>query len=139
MSNLRHIASLLLISAMLTACGGGGSSAAQSDQITTPTVIDDPSSNPEVDPPATVAHATVAWSAPTLREDGSAFTQEEIAHYEVYHIEDASGAMDVIEVDADATEYRLALAAGSHELGVAVVDVNGATSQMSELQTIEID
>jgi len=141
MSNLRHIASLLLVSAMLTACGsgGGGSSAsAQPDQIVTTPGVNDPSSNPDVDSPSG-SRATLSWSAPTVREDGSAFAENEIAGYEVYHIEDANGEMDIIEVGANSTEYSISLAAGSHELGVAVVDINGVKSQMSELQTVEIN
>jgi ABC-type glycerol-3-phosphate transport system substrate-binding protein len=145
MNNFRHIACLMLVSALLTACGGGGGSSASAapDQIVIPAAVDNPSSDPGVpgvvDTPGKTAHATVTWSAPTVREDGRAFTQEEIAHYEVYHIEEASGDMDIIQVKADATEYNVALASGTHELGVAVVDVNGVKSQMSDLQTVEIN
>ena len=73
------------------------------------------------------------------REDGSTFLPEEIAGYEVYHIEGSSGEMEIIEVDADVTEYQLPLASGTHELGIAVVDVDGVKSHMSELQTVEIN
>lgn len=141
MSKLHQIVSLLLLTAMLAACGGGGgASAARSSDGSTPPVIDDPSANPDVDPPANVvAHATVAWTAPVQREDGSALASEEIAGYEVYHIESDSGDMDIIEVGGDVTEYSVPLAAGSHELAVAVVDVNGVRSQMSDMQTIEVN
>jgi len=140
MFDLRRIACLMLVSVMLTACGSGGGSdaSAASDSIATPVTTGDLSSHPEVDPPA-VARAMVSWSAPTQREDGSEFTPEEIAHYEIYHIDDATGAMDIIEVDADTSQYGVALASGSHELSVAVVDIYGVESQMSELQTVEIN
>lgn len=137
MSKLRHIASLMLISALLTACGGGGSSASAQPEATPP-IIDDPSSDPTIDPPGTVAHAQVYWSAPTAREDGSALMPEEIAGYEVYHL-DASGEMDIIEVDSGATEYELPLVAGTHELSIAAVDVYGVKSRLSDLQTIEVN
>lgn len=141
MSKLHQIVSLLLLTATLAACGSsGGSSAARSSDGSIPPVIDDPSANPDVDPPANViAHATVAWTAPAQREDGSALASEEIAGYEVYHIESDSGDMDIIEVDGDVTEYSVPLAAGSHELAVAVVDVHGVRSQMSDMQTIEVN
>jgi hypothetical protein len=141
MSKLRQIASLLLLSAMLTACGGGGgsSASAQSGDGSIPPVVDDPSSDPDIDPPDTVAHATVSWTAPIQREDGSELPQDEIAGYQVYHIEGSSGEMEVIDVEGDITEYRVALAAGSHELAVAVIDIYGYASQMSDLQTIEVN
>jgi len=147
MIHLRRIACLMLVSAMLTACGSGGGSGAEaaSDQIATP-VTGDLSSNPDVNssnphanPSAKVAQAVVSWSAPTQREDGSEFTPEEIARYEIYHIDDTSGDMDIIEVAADSNEYRVALASGSHELSVAVVDIHGVESRMSEPQTVEVD
>lgn len=130
MSKLSHLASLLLLSALLTACGSGGSSAsAQPEQ--TPPVVEDP--------PGTVAHAMVYWSAPTLREDGSALAPEEIAGYEVYHLDGDSGEMDIVEVDSEDTEHRLPLTAGTHEVGIAAVDVYGVKSHLSDLQTIEVN
>jgi hypothetical protein len=138
MSKLHQILSLLLFSAALTACGsGGGSSTARSGDSSNPPVIDDPSSNP--DPSVVVAHATVAWTAPVQREDGSVLPSDEIAGYEVYHIESDSGEMDIIEVNGDVTEYSVPLASGAHELAVAVVDVHGVRSQMSDMQTIEVN
>lgn len=136
MSNLRQIASLLLVSALLTACGGGGGSSSDSSgSNNTPPSIDDPSSNPEVP----VARASFSWSAPTQRQDGSELDQDDIAGYELYHMEDDSGNMDIIEVDGDVTEYELDLAAGSHEFGIAVVDVHGIRSPISDMQSIEVN
>lgn len=137
MSKLPYLASLLLLSAMLTACGGGGGSSSASVQPeTTPPAVSDPSSDPAVDLPGRVA---VAWSAPTQREDGSTLPASDIAGYEVYHLETASGEMDIIEVEGNVTEYQLPLAAGTHELGLSVVDVNGVRSALTEMQTVQIN
>ena len=125
----------VVMSAVLVACGGGSSSASAPSPVAPPS-INDPNSHPEA--PA-AARATLVWTAPTQREDGTEFIADEIAWYEVYHIEDHSGAMDVIEIASNVDSYEIDLAAGSHELGVAVVDVHGVKSQMSELQTVVID
>lgn len=136
MIKLSSIATLLLISAMLTACSGGGSSNASAQPQENPPVIDNPSADPDIVPVGTVA---LAWSAPTQREDGSALSADQIAGYEVYHVEGDSGEMDIITVEGDVTQYQMSLAAGTHELGIAVVDVYGVKSQMSELQSVEIN
>lgn len=137
---LQRLACLLLMSTLLVACGSGGGSSASDQIVGTPSGVDDPSSDPDAEIPANIAaHATLMWSAPSQREDGTALDPGDIASYEIYHIEDTSGDMDVIEVAGDTSEYNIGLAAGSHQLAVAVVDIYGTKSQMSELQTVEIN
>lgn len=145
MIELRRLAALALVSVMLVACGGGGSSSASDQAVVSQPDIDDPSSDPDpvnpdpVDPDAVAARATLYWSAPTQREDGTALDTTEIARYEIYHLSDNDGSMDIITVEGDATEYAVDLVAGTHELGLAVVDVYGTRSQMSDLQTVEVN
>ena len=145
MNQLRRLFALVLVSAMLVACGGGGGSNASEDSLVSQPDVTDPSSDPDplnpdpVDPSDVAARATMSWSAPTQREDGTPLAADEIASYEIYHLNDDDGSMDVITVAGDATEYSIDLTAGSHELGVAVIDVYGSRSQMSELQPVEIN
>ena len=142
MIELRRLAALVLVSVMLVACGGGGSSSASQDAVVSQPGTDNPSSDPDpispdpVDPGAVAARATLTWSAPTQREDGSTLETYEIASYEIYHLVDSDGSMDIITIGGDVTEYALDLVAGNHELGVSVIDIYGVRSQMSELQTV---
>jgi hypothetical protein len=145
MMDWRRLAALSLVSIMLVACGGGGSgSSASGDTLTGVSGGFDPSGDPDPQNPNAVAREDVAaravlsWSPPVQREDGSLIAAEEIASYEIYHLTDSNGAMDVISVDSDIQDYTLDLTAGSHDFAVAAVDVNGVRSQMSALQTIEV-
>jgi hypothetical protein len=137
MRKVHQIASLFLLSALLCACGGGGGSSAYSDPASPskPPTADNPSSSPQVP----VARASLSWYAPSQREDGTALSDDEIAGYELYHIVEDSGDMNIIEVDGNITQYQISLTAGTHEFGIAVVDVNGIRSPISEMQSISVN
>lgn len=77
---------------------------------------------------------TLTWVNPTTREDGSAYDQSQNAGYEIQF--DGQAAVSVplaygTSFDLELLDAYHALAAGTHQLGLAVVDTGGLVSSFS--------
>jgi len=93
---------------------------------------------PTTAPTPTTSTATVSWSIPTLRTDGTALAPSDINHFEIYVYNESSGAVNVTEVDGTLTQWSVTLTAGLYSFGIMTVDDLGLTSSMSALQSLTV-
>ena len=105
--------------------------------------IEDNFTNFTITPPATTqtptTHtATVSWTIPTTRTDGSALAASDINHFEIYVYNQTSGAVNVTEVGGTITQWSVTLSSGNYSFGVLTVDDQGLASSMSALESLTI-
>jgi hypothetical protein len=84
---------------------------------------------------APVVHdsATLSWSVPTTRADGSPLATSEIAGYEIYMIAESTGLRSVITVsDSAATSHTVSgLPADTYHFSMVALDTSGNPSELS--------
>ena len=115
----------LLMTALLVACGGGGS-----DSPVVP-------SGGGSDNPAVTISATITWTAPVAKADGSPFSLADIGGYRVYYGTSAGNYTNYINVDDGTAEQVILrkLPSGKHYFIVTVYDVSGTESKFSPVVT----
>ena len=89
-------------------------------------------------PAPTTSTAQVSWSIPAQRTDGSPLAANEIDHFEIYVYNEASGAVNVTEVDGTLTQWSVTLTSGQYNFGILAVDNLGLASSMSSLQALTV-
>jgi len=140
---LGRVAIVVLCVSLLQACGGGGSGALATSDATAPpastsTSTPPPPSNTSPPPtggstPATTGSATLSWSPPTTREDGSALT--DLAGFKVYYGTSPDDLSSTITLNSSSTTtYEIDnLSAGTYYFMVTAIDSNGAESPSSSM------
>lgn len=84
--------------------------------------------------------ATLNWTAPSTRTDGSSISLSEIDHYRIIYGEEPEVLGQEVEVPADSTSYSFeALTTGTWYFQIQVVDTSGLNSTFSEVVSISID
>ena len=133
----------LLMAAQLVACGGGGkdsSPAATSSQAapgsTTPSTPTPSSTTPSSTTPSTpvaTGSATINWTAPVARADGSPLSLADIEGYRIYYGSSAGDYPNSVDID-DGTAVQLTLSnlpLGTYHLVMTTYDVAGRESALS--------
>lgn len=79
--------------------------------------------------------ATLSWTPPSTREDGSPIALSELTGYEIYYTtDDLTQATTVAVSGGSNTSYSLpSLAAGTYHFAIAAIDSNGLKSSLSGL------
>ncbi len=90
---------------------------------------------PPVQPPsATETSASLSWTAPLTRLDGSSISLSEIEHYEIHYGRDRNNMDQTVTVGGDQSSYAISnLPAGIWYFTVTVVDSNNRVSAPSEV------
>ena len=111
---------LLSLTLLITACGGGTSNEIGSSGNTAT--------------PSTVT-ATVSWTAPTTREDGSAMAITELAGYRIYYGISPTNTNIVVEINAGSTTERTitGLTPGTYYFKVSAYDTAGVEGPKSSV------
>ena len=118
----------LLMAAQLVACGGGGkdSSPVVTSSSTTPS-----STTPST--PVVTGSATLSWTAPVARADGSPLSLADIEGFRIYYGTSAGNYPDSVDID-DGTAVQLTLnnlPVGTYHLVMTTYDVTGRESVFS--------
>ncbi|MBP8924962.1 MAG: fibronectin type III domain-containing protein [Pseudomonadales bacterium] len=81
--------------------------------------------------------ATLSWSVPTTRANGSLLAPSELAGYEIYITTEKSGTSTVVEIpDPLKFSHKLRnLAPDTYHFAVSALDTNGMTSELSRVVT----
>jgi len=128
----------LLMAAQLVACGGGGkdsSPAATSSQAApgSPAPNSPTPSTPTPSTPAATGSATINWTAPVARADGSPLSLADIEGYRIYYGSSAGDYPNSVDID-DGTAVQLTLSnlpLGTYHLVMTTYDVAGRESAFS--------
>ncbi|WP_158538963.1 PA14 domain-containing protein [Marinobacter vulgaris] len=95
---------------------------------------------PEPQPEATSGEATLSWTAPLTRMDGSSLSLSAIDHYEIRYGQDQANPNQSLTAPGDATSLKINdLDPGTWYFSIRVVDTNGLQSVFSELVEHVID
>ena len=86
-----------------------------------------------VSAPVPKGTASLTWTPPTTRADGTALTAGEIAGYEIYMIAESTGVRSVIAVDnGAATNHTVnGLAPDTYHFSMVALDLDGNPSELS--------
>ncbi|WP_404362263.1 PA14 domain-containing protein [Marinobacter sp.] len=90
---------------------------------------------PAVEEPTRAADgtATLSWTAPLTRADGSSISLSEIASYRIYYGQSAQGLDQTVTVDGSETSTKIeGLASGTWYFAIQVIDTDGLKSPLSE-------
>lgn len=81
------------------------------------------------------------WGVPDTRADGDDLMEAEIAAYEIYHSDTASGAMSLLgSVDSDEQGFTVeGLSVGTHYFALVTVDTNGIKSALSSAISVNVN
>jgi len=128
----------LLMAAQLVACGGGGkdsSPAATSSQAApgSPAPNSPTPSTPTPSTPVATGSATINWTAPVARADGSPLSLADIEGYRIYYGSSAGDYPNSVDID-DGTAVQLTLSnlpLGTYHLVMTTYDVAGRESALS--------
>ena len=128
----------LLMAAQLVACGGGGkdsSPAATSSQAApgSPAPNSPTPSTPTPSTPVATGSATINWTAPVARADGSPLSLADIEGYRIYYGSSAGDYPNSVDID-DGTAVQLTLSnlpLGTYHLVMTTYDVAGRESAFS--------
>lgn len=83
---------------------------------------------------------TLSWHAPQTREDGTAFLESEVSHYEVAYGKESGEYTEVIEdLRNDSTRINSLTSGEEYYFTVRVFDQNGLVSEFSEEQSTIVD
>ena len=85
--------------------------------------------------------ASISWSRPTTRADGSTLNSTDIAGYELYYSDTVNGTLEPL-VSLTANEFSIEvddLATGTHYFAMTTKDVNGMESSYSERFSVTIN
>ena len=83
-----------------------------------------------------MATATINFSLPVTRIDGSSLSASEIAHVEILNASFQIGPFEIGSASAVTTYITGILSAGRHEFAVRVVDRNGNASAPSNVAAV---
>ena len=81
--------------------------------------------------------ATLSWSVPTTRANGSALALGELAGYEIYITTEKSGTSKVVEIkNPQKISHKVSdLSPDTYHFAVSALDINGLASELSEVVT----
>lgn len=81
--------------------------------------------------------ATLSWSIPTTRANGSALAPGELTGYEIYITTEKSGTSEVLEIkDPLKISHQISnLSPDVYHFAVSALDTNGLASELSEVVT----
>lgn len=100
-----------------------------------PTVDDGSTSTPVTSQPET-GTATLSWTAPLTRVDGSSISLSEIQSYEILYGSSPESLSNTITVDGSQTSAEITgLSPGTWYFAIRVIDTNGLTSENSQILT----
>lgn len=108
----------LLMTTQLVACGGGGGGRGSDSQVV-------------------AISATITWTAPVAKADGSPLSLADIGGYRVYYGTSSGNYTNRVDVD-DGTAVQVTLSglpAGKYYFVVTIYDVSGAESKFSPVVT----
>jgi hypothetical protein len=120
MTRFVQVMLVLLVSLSLTACGGGDAGTGN---------IPAPSGN---------ASATINWTAPTTREDGSAIVTSELGGYKIYYGTSSSNLSGVVNVMSPLQftyQFNTLVSGTVYYFRVTAYDTNNSESQRSNMVT----
>ena len=133
----------LLLAAQLVACGGGGSdsspvvsssqAAPDSPTPSSPTPSSPTPSSPAPSSPVATGSATLSWTAPVARADGSPISLHDIEGYRIYYGTSAGNYPNSVEIN-DGTAVQLTLnnlPLGTYHLVMTTYDTAGRESVFS--------
>lgn len=81
----------------------------------------------------------ITWVAPSLREDGSTMSAEEIASFKIYYGSTSGSLTNIIAVDdPTARSYIQDFDAGVYYFAVTALDTDGAESAFSNIQQVSV-
>lgn len=86
----------------------------------------------------TTYSATLSWTIPTTRADGTALTASELAGYEIYYTNETGSVSSVVPVSngtAVSTNVT-SLASGNYSFSISAIDTSGLKSELSTVATI---
>jgi len=138
-----RMAAVVLCAALLQACGGGSSTTAASDATLPPAQGSSGATGGSTGSggsgsggsggsgAAVTGSATLSWTVPTQREDGSNLT--DLAGFKVYYGTSPDNLSQTVTVNGNAvTSYQIDnLSAGTYYFVVTAVDSTGAESPSS--------
>jgi len=75
--------------------------------------------------------ATVSWSAPTTREDGTTLSLIEIASYKIYYGSSPGTYTSNVVIPGTLTTAQITLSYGSWYFAATTIDTNGLESALS--------
>ncbi|MBY6070334.1 fibronectin type III domain-containing protein [Marinobacter salsuginis] len=100
-----------------------------------PTVDDGSTSTPATSQPET-GTATLSWTAPLTRVDGSSISLSEIQSYEILYGSSPESLSNTITVDGSQTSAEITgLSPGTWYFAIRVIDTDGLTSENSQILT----
>ena len=100
-----------------------------------PTVDDGSTSSPVTSQPET-GTATLSWTAPLTRVDGSSISLSEIQSYEILYGSSPESLSNTITVDGSQTSAEITgLSPGTWYFAIRVIDTDGLTSENSQILT----
>jgi hypothetical protein len=85
--------------------------------------------------------ATLTWTNPTTRTDGSILSSSDIATVSIFDVSTASPSLDLIKTITGGTTTTFttdALTTGFHNFTVTVTDTVGHTSAQSNVASVEV-
>lgn len=126
---MKSVIVILLLSMAMVGCDDGSGSTSDTPQVEQPPIEYPPTPvEPPVEEPKT---ATLSWTAPTTRVNGTSFELYEIEHYTITHY--SGDTVETVNVSYDLTEYTFNdLPIGMHEFDIVTVDIDGLVSARSE-------
>jgi hypothetical protein len=100
-----------------------------------PTVDDGATGTPAPSEPET-GSATLSWTAPLTRVDGSSISLSEIQSYEIVYGSSPERLSNTLKVDGSQTSAQVTgLSPGTWYFAIRVIDTDGLTSENSEILT----
>ena len=143
--NLRTILFVIVLTLGLAACGGGGTSDGSGGSLssgdhsltspTTPTTPTSPTTPTEPTTP-TSGVATISWSIPVERTDGTALKMSELGGYLIYYGTNSAELTQVVRVeDPYQTQYTFSLPGGTYYFRVSAYDTEGIQGPKSNQVT----
>ncbi len=101
-----------------------------------PTVDDGSTSTPATPSEPETGSATLSWTAPLTRVDGSSISLSEIQSYEILYGSSPDRLSNTITVDGSQTSAEVTgLSPGTWYFAIRVIDTDGLTSENSEILT----
>lgn len=88
----------------------------------------------------TTGTASLSWSAPTVRQDGTALAATDIAGYNLYESDtDATSLVKIVALSASDLSYVVTgLTSGTHYFAATTVDINGIESVLPTPSSVTI-
>ena len=123
----------LLLAAQLVACGSGGGDSSPAVTSSQAAPSSPAPSSPTPSTPVATGSATISWTAPVARADGSPLSLADIEGYRIYYGSSAGDYPNSVDID-DGTAVQLTLnnlPVGTYHLVMTTYDVAGRESVFS--------